>query len=91
MVRGRPTNREVERLNGIRLTIRKFEREARSAGFEARRRTLYLSRPSFSLRYGLPVIEAGILGRVSFVAEATVTAAHYLLAPARRDAGKTGE
>jgi SAM-dependent methyltransferase len=82
LVRGdAASNREVARLNGIRLTIRKFEREARSAGFAVRGKTLYLSRPSFSLRYGLPVIEAGGLGRVPFAAEALVTAAHYLLAP----------
>jgi len=91
LVRGdAPPNREVARLNAIRLTIRKFEREARAAGFEPRRRTLYLSRPSFSLRYGLPVVEAGILGRIPFVAEAAVTAAHYLLAPARGDAAPAG-
>jgi SAM-dependent methyltransferase len=81
-----PSNREVARLNGIRLTIRKFEREARSAGYDARRRTLYLSRPSFSLRYGLPVVEAGILGRIPLLAEAAVTAAHYLLSPEKKTA-----
>jgi SAM-dependent methyltransferase len=78
--------REVARLSGIRLTIRKFEREARSAGFVVRRRTLYLSRPSFSLRYGLPVVEAGILGRAPLLAEAVVTAAHYLLSPEKKTA-----
>jgi len=82
LVRGdAPSNAEVARLNGIRLTIRKFEREAGAAGFVVRGKRLYLSRPSFALRYGLPVVPAGFLGRVPLLAEALVTAAHYLLAP----------
>ena len=91
LVRGdAPPNREVARLNGIRLTIRKFEMEMSRAGFVARGKTLYLSRPSFALRYGLRVVEAGILGRVPFAAEALVTAAHYLLAPAPGAPGENG-
>ena len=91
LVRGdAPPNREVARLNGIRLTISKFEREMSRAGFVARGKTLYLSRPSFALRYGLPVVEAGILGRVPFAAEALVSAAHYLLAPAPGAPGENG-
>jgi SAM-dependent methyltransferase len=82
LVRGEgPSNEEVARLSTIRLTIRKFEREIREAGFVAREKRTYLSRPSFALRYGLPVIGAGFLGRVPLVAEAAVTAVHYLLAP----------
>lgn len=91
LVRGdAPPNREVARLKGIRLTIRKFEREMSRAGFVARGKTLYLSRPSFALRYGLHVVEAGILGRVPFAAEALVTAAHYLLTPAPGAPGENG-
>jgi SAM-dependent methyltransferase len=90
LVRGEgPSNEEVARLSTIRLTIRKFEREIREAGFVEREKRTYLSRPSFALRYGLPVVDAGILGRVPLVAEAAVTAVYYLLAPA--SSGNSGE
>ncbi len=74
-----PANREVERLSGIRLTIRGFERCARTAGFTVRSKRMFLSRPSFALRYGLPVIGASVLGRIPIVNEVAVTAAYYLL------------
>jgi SAM-dependent methyltransferase len=90
LVRGEgPSNEEVARLSTIRLTIRKFEKEIREAGFVEREKRTYLSRPSFALRYGLPVVDAGILGRVPLVAEAAVTAVYYLLAPA--SSGNSGE
>ena len=83
MVRGEgPAHKEVERLSGIRLTIQGFERCARDAGFAVRRKRMFLSRPSFALRYGVPVVGASILGRIPIVNEMTVTAAYYLLAPA---------
>jgi SAM-dependent methyltransferase len=74
---------EIERLSGIRLTIRKFERRVREGGFEVRERKMFLSRPSFALRYGVPVVEAGLLGRIPILNEALVTAAYYLIAPSR--------
>ena len=75
-------HREIERLSGIRLTIRRFERCARDAGFAVRSKKMFLSRPSFALRYGLPVVGASVLGRIPIVNEVTVTAAYYLLARA---------
>ena len=77
-----PAQREVERLSGIRLTIRGFERCAREAGLAVRNERMFLSRPSFALRYGLPVVEASVLGRIPFVNEVLVTAAFYLLSRA---------
>jgi 2-polyprenyl-3-methyl-5-hydroxy-6-metoxy-1,4-benzoquinol methylase len=78
---------EVNRLSGIRLTIRKFERSVREGGFVVKRRKMFLSRPSFALRYGIPVIEAGPLGGIPILNEALVTAAYYLIGP---DAGAKG-
>lgn len=71
--------REVERLSSIRLTIRGFERRVRDAGFAVRRRRMFLSRPSFALRYGLPVVGASVFGKIPVVNELAVTAAYYLL------------
>jgi SAM-dependent methyltransferase len=75
-------NREVQRLRGIRLTLGRFEGSADRAGFKIRRKKLYLSRPTFALRYGIPVIEASILGKVPLLNELVVTAGYYLLEPA---------
>lgn len=72
-------NREVARLSGIRLTIRRFERAVGGAGLRVRAKKLFLSRPTFSLRYGVPAVDAGLLGRVPGVGELLVTGAYYLL------------
>ncbi|MFH1755122.1 MAG: class I SAM-dependent methyltransferase [Candidatus Latescibacterota bacterium] len=74
-----PQNREVIRLREIRLTIRRFERAARNAELPIRARKLYLSRPTFALRYGLPVLGASLLGALPIINELAVTAAYYLL------------
>ncbi|UCH85457.1 MAG: methyltransferase domain-containing protein [Candidatus Latescibacterota bacterium] len=79
-------NREVVRLSRIRLTIRGFERVAKTAGFVIRERRFFVSRPTFALRYGAPVIGAGLFGKVPLLREVLVTGAYFLLerADARR-------
>lgn len=72
-------NREVARLRDIRLTIAGFERAVTRAGFRVRNRKTYLSRPTFSLRYGIPVVPAGPIGRIPLLRELFVTAAYYLI------------
>jgi SAM-dependent methyltransferase len=74
------SNHEVSRLRDIRLTLRKFERTARETALTIRGKKLYLSRPTFTLRYGAPVIGASFLGSIPLLRELTVTAAYYLLA-----------
>lgn len=76
---GDPASGEVARLRQIRLTIRKFERNADAAGFAIRRRRFYLSRPTYKLRYGIPVLRASLLGRIPLLNELFVTACYYLL------------
>ena len=86
IVRGdAPPNREVERLSGVRLTIGRFEKSAKRAGLSIQRKKLYLSRPTFALRYGLPVVGASVLGAVPLLRELVVTAGYYLLERARRE------
>lgn len=72
-------NHEVARLRKIRLTIRKFERHTHSAGLTISRDKFYLSRPTYSLRYGVPVVGASVLGRIPLLREILVTAGYYLL------------
>ncbi len=81
LVRGEGNaHREVNRLSRIRLTIGKFERCVREAGMVAVRKKMFLSRPSFALRYGIPVVGASFLGSIPVAREVAVTAAYYLLA-----------
>jgi len=74
-----PANREVRRLRGIRLTLGKFERAVRRIPLRIRRRELHLLRPSFKLRYGLPVLGASFVGQVPGLNELLVTGAYFLL------------
>jgi len=86
LVRGdHPANREVARLRGVALTVDKFERCVAQSGYEVERRKMFLSRPSFALRYGIPVAGASFVGRIPLVREIAVTAAYYLLRPKLRD------
>ncbi len=78
-------NREVARLRHIRLTLGKFEGCVRAAGLEIRQRRLYLSRPSFTLRYGLPVTGAGVVGRIPLLREILVTGGYFLVGKADGD------
>jgi SAM-dependent methyltransferase len=81
LVRGEGSaHREVRSLSGIRLTIGRFERCVREAGLSAVRKKMFLTRPSFALRYGVPVVGASVVGAVPVLREIGVTAAYYLLA-----------
>ena len=72
-------HREVARLRGIRLTIRKFSRSVAAARLAVRHRKYYLTRPTHKLRFGVPVVGASLLGRVPLVNELVVTACYCLL------------
>jgi hypothetical protein len=72
-------NDEVRRLRDIRLTLGKFERAVRRTPVRIRRRELHLLRPSFKLRYGLPVLGASFVGHVPGLRELLVTGAYFLL------------
>jgi SAM-dependent methyltransferase len=74
-----PANREVMRLRDVRLTVKKFERAVTEAAYTIDKRKMYLSRPTFALRYGLPVIPAPLIGNIPLLREMMVTAAYYLL------------
>jgi len=73
------SSREVRRLRGVRLTLSGFEGAVRRAGLRVRCRRHYLSRPTYALRYGMPVIPAGTIGRIPWLRELVVTAGYYLV------------
>jgi len=72
-------HREVARLRGIRLTLKRFVDQTARCGLRISHKKLYLLRPTFKLRYGLPVVGASLLGEVPLLRELLITGAYYLL------------
>lgn len=75
-----PASREVARLSDIRLTLRKFQKCVEESGLRIEHSRMFLSRPSFALRYGIPVVEASVFGKIPLLNELVVTAGYFLLA-----------
>jgi hypothetical protein len=70
---------DVAIVRRARLTIAGVERRAARHGLAVRRARRYLLRPSFRLRYGTPVVGAGVLGRLPLLREILVTGSWELL------------
>lgn len=47
---------EIKRLRTIRLTVQKFEKAAKDAGYNIENKRFYLLRPVFKMKFGLPAI-----------------------------------
>ncbi|MCX8051941.1 MAG: class I SAM-dependent methyltransferase [Chlorobi bacterium] len=76
----RPADREeVRRLRSIRLTVEKFERAAASAGLEIVAADLYLLRPVFRFKFGLPTIALPSVLRRTPLANVVALEASYVL------------
>src|SRR5690606_29168576 len=59
---GREADRiEVKRLKEIRMTTTKLRKAAKEAGFTVADEKLYLLRPVFKMKFGLPTISANVL------------------------------
>lgn len=69
-----------------RMTIGGFERLAARSGMRVAARTLYLLRPSFELRYGLPTVRFGAPWFAG-AREILCTGAYYLLGPGEAGGG----
>lgn len=72
-------------IRGVReaaVTIKKFRSVAVDAGFKVSRSCEFLTRPIHHLKFGVPVIGAGFIGKLPFLREIAVSGAFFLLAPA---------
>lgn len=77
---GRPPDiEEVQQLRGIRLTIGKMRRAIRAAGLEILREDIYLLRPVFKMKFGLPTVRMNIFRHIPLLREIASTEATYLL------------
>jgi len=72
-------HRDVASLRDIRLTLGKFEKQVGESNLRISKRKFYLLRPTYKLRYGVPVVSAGALGRIPLIRELFITAGYYLL------------
>lgn len=70
---------EVSRLRTIRLTINKMRRAIKNAHLELVREELYLLRPVFKMKFGLPTVRANILKHIPGIRELGALEASYLL------------
>ncbi len=70
---------EVTRLRGIRLTIGKFRKAVDAVGLELLDEELYLLRPVFKLKFGLPALRVNVLRTIPGVRELASLEAAYLL------------
>jgi len=70
---------EMNKIRDNRMSIIGFKELCENSGFEIIRSRYYFSRPSFKIRYGIPVIRSKWLGRVPVLREIFTTGAFYLL------------
>lgn len=73
--------RELLELRTVALTLSRFERALARHRLVVKERSFYLSRPIFQVRWGLPVVDAGPIGRIPLLREVLVTGAWYLVTP----------
>lgn len=64
---------EIQTIRRAALTVGGLRRRARAHGLRVAHARHYLLRPTFRLRYGTPVVDAGWLGRVPGLREVLVT------------------
>ncbi|TVQ10572.1 MAG: methyltransferase domain-containing protein [Leptolyngbya sp. DLM2.Bin27] len=70
---------DLRSIRKTRLTLGKLEKAARRLGLAVAARNLFLLRPAFKVRYGLPILQAPIIGDLPVVREVVVMGAYYLL------------
>jgi SAM-dependent methyltransferase len=67
-----PEWRELQTIRSAHLSLRGMKKTAASLGLRLAHERNYLSRPTYRLRYGLPIVPAGLLGRIALLREVIV-------------------
>ena len=70
---------EIRRIRSNKLSVSSFERMLKKADLKIFRRNLYLIRPAFKIRMGLPTINLGILSDIPILNEPLTTGVEYFL------------
>jgi SAM-dependent methyltransferase len=79
-MRGDDSFEDIVSVRRTRLSLAKAERSFDGSGLGPVAKELFLLRPEHTVRYGLPTVRAGALGRVAGAREVLVSGAFYLLA-----------
>lgn len=69
----------IETVKKNKISLSSFEKTAKKLKFDIYKKELYLTRPVFKVRYGIPAIKLGILSRIPLVKEFITTGCTYLL------------
>lgn len=77
---------DMQSVRQTRLTLSKAEQAFQQAGFQMAGAEYFLSRPEFKVRYGIPALSAGPLGRLWGLRELYVMGVYYLLRKPERAA-----
>ena len=81
---GEPEHRvqELLELRDTRLSIHRFERLLREAGYETRRRRLFLLNPIYAYKFGWPPVpQLPVVRSLPFVRDFVTTCCYYVVAP----------
>ncbi len=70
---------EMENLRRNRITITLFRKLIRANGLKIRTEQFYISRPSYHIRFGWPIISGNILRRVPLLRECLISGAYFLI------------
>ena len=70
---------EVQRLHGIRLSVKKFLSAAEQAGYHIEHEEYYLLRPVFKMKFGLPTVKLTPLKKLPLIKSVFSLEATYLL------------
>ncbi len=70
---------EIKRIRNNKLSILNFEKLLEKVVLKILKKNLYLLRPAFKIRMGLPTINSGIFGKIPVLNEFIITGAEYFL------------
>ena len=70
---------EIKRIRDCKISIGKFESLIKKSNLKTHKKTLFISRPAFKIRMGLPIIKSRIIGKIPLLNEFTTTGAEYFL------------
>jgi len=75
---------KIEHIREVSLTISKLQRKLKSLNLDIIKKTSYFLRPSFKIRYGLPILKSHIISSIPLIRELTVSGC-FILATLKKD------
>ena len=70
---------EIKHIIKNKISIAKFDNLVRISGLRIHKKNIYLLRPAFKIRYGLPIIRSDIVPHIPIINEFITSGAEYIL------------